>query len=174
LEPVEAFVQIDFTTLIHKPSIAKVLFLVLLLLFVFQLFFNIKSLYYLDDVFVQKPSPIAQNKPPANITAIQNLSIFGDYISDDMSGDDIKKTVANLKLVGIMYSAQEENSMAMIQTESGQEKMFHVGDQISDGIYIRRITPGGIVLSRDGRLEKLNLPKDEINFETPPKPLFEE
>lgn len=125
----------------------------------------------MDDVTIIQDSKTIKVKPAYDPEHLKNISVFGEYIPDELGVDDIKKSITNLKLVGIMYSEQEEYSIAMIEIESGQEKMFHVGDKLSGGVIIRKITPYGVVVSRNGSLEKLSLPKEELEFSPPPQPL---
>ena len=52
--------------------------------------------------------------------------------------------------------------------------MFRVGDTIPGDAVIKRIMPDGVLLMREGVMESLSLPKNELIFEPPPKPMGEE
>lgn len=96
---------------------------------------------------------------------------FGEYVPNDI---DVKESRLNLKVVGILFSSQERQSFIIIHTEGAGDKSFHVGDSLPGGAIIKRINPDGVLVERNGALESLSLPKNELIFEAQPKPLVED
>ena len=51
---------------------------------------------------------------------------------------------------------------------------YKIGDKIPGGAIIKRIMAGGVLAERNGALESLSLPKNDLTFEPVAKPLQEE
>ena len=77
----------------------------------------------------------------------------------------------DLKVVGIMFANTEGDSHVIIRTAGGHEQTFRVGDSLPGGVVIKRITPEGVLIGRNGALESLSLPKNALIFEPAAKPL---
>jgi general secretion pathway protein C len=69
------------------------------------------------------------------------------------------KSTLNYKLRGIYYSEDKALASAIVQKGAGKSGFYRLGDEIDSGIYIDRILPDHILISRNGRLEKLVLEK---------------
>ena len=69
------------------------------------------------------------------------------------------KSTLNYKLRGIYYSEDKALASAILQKGGGKSQFYRLGDEIDNGIYIDRILPDHILISRNGRLEKLELEK---------------
>ncbi len=65
-----------------------------------------------------------------------------------------------IKISGIISSAQEERSIAMIADETNKEKIYHLGDKIKDGQLIK-ITRNKIVLLRSNGQQEIFLLRKE-------------
>lgn len=78
------------------------------------------------------------------------------------------------EIVGIMFDDNEEYSQVIIKVGGGPEKVYSIGDSLPGGAIIKRISPDAIVVLHNGALESLSLPKNELIFEAPAKPLIEE
>ena len=101
-------------------------------------------------------------------------SFFGDYVPVRLDEAGVKQSLLNLTVVGIMYSSEEALSQVIIRTEPLHEEAFWVGDTLPGGGVIKRITRDGVLMRRQGSLERLTLPKNELRFEASPKPLIGE
>jgi general secretion pathway protein C len=101
-------------------------------------------------------------------------ALFGDYIPATLSDKEIKKSMLDAEVVGILYSSKAENSQVIIRTAGGQEKIYSIGDSLPGGAVIRRISETGVVVLRNGSLESLSLQKNELIFDAPAKPLKED
>lgn len=107
-------------------------------------------------------------------SAILNTSLFGVYVSNDLSGDNVKKSMLNVTLVGILLGDKIEDSQVIIRSSSGVEKTYSINDKIPGGALIKRIMAGVVLVERNGAIESLSLPKNELTFEPVAKPLIEE
>jgi len=100
--------------------------------------------------------------------------IFGAYVPADITTANIKQTMLNLELAGILFADQLEYSQVIIRTAGGEERNYRMGDSLPGGAEIKRILPDGILLQHNGSLERLNLPKNDILFQPVAKPLIKE
>ena len=100
-----------------------------------------------------------------------NRSFFGDYVPTNLNDAGVKESMLDLTLVGIMFGTTEKASHVIIRSSGGHEQPFSVGDSLPGGAVIKRITPDGVLVMRNGTLESLSLPKDALTFEPPAKPL---
>jgi general secretion pathway protein C len=114
-----------------------------------------------------KPVPVL--KPVIKHAAVDAM-LFGAYVPDDVDDAGVERSSLNISVIGIMYSSDARESQVMLDV-SGEEKSFHVGDKIPGGAVIKRITPGGVLLLRGGKVESLSLPQHELHFAPQPKPL---
>lgn len=104
-------------------------------------------------------------------TTIARHPLFGEYVPSNLDAAGVRQSMLNLKVVGIVFSENENDSEVVLQEENGQEHFFHVGDSLPGGGVIKRITTEGVLVLRAGGLERLSLPKEELNFEAPPQPM---
>lgn len=105
---------------------------------------------------------------------ILNSSLFGVYVPNDLNEDNVKKSMLNVTLVGILLGDKTEESQVIIRSAGGEENTYKIGDKIPGGALIKRIMAGGVLVERNGTLESLSLPKNDLTFEPVAKPLQEE
>ena len=105
---------------------------------------------------------------------ILNSSLFGVYVPNDLNEDNVKKSMLNVTLVGILLGDKTEESQVIIRSAGGEENTYKIGDKIPGGAIIKRIMAGGVLAERNGALESLSLPKNDLTFEPVAKPLQEE
>ncbi len=103
-----------------------------------------------------------------------NAPIFGKYVPGNLGVMDVRKSMLDLKITGIMLAVHEEDSQVIIHSSSGTDQTFRVGDTLPGGAIIKRITADGVFVERKGELESLSFPKNELIFEPQPKPLTED
>ncbi len=151
----------------------KILVGVLTLLIGFEWWCAVRDVKKLDALSVQmeqalhvKPRPVL--KPVTKHKAVDAL-LFGTYIPEDDEGA-FENTPLNISIIGIVYSPDGHHSEVMLEI-SGEEHVYREGDKLPGGARIKRITPDGVLLLRQGKVERLNLPKHELNFEPQPTPL---
>lgn len=144
------------------------------------------SLLILMELFSLRMSPVqaptlpatsidipAENQP-GTFDAILKASLFGIYVSNDLNENTVKKSMLNVTLVGILFADNIQDSQVIIRAANGEEKNYSVGDTIPGEAMIKRITASGILVERNGALERLSFPANELIFEPVPKPLKEE
>ncbi len=102
------------------------------------------------------------------------MPFFGEHVPESLHDANIKQSMLDLDVVGILFADNEQNSQVIIRTAGGQDKIFSVGDSLPGGVIIKRITPEGVLVGRNGSLESLSFPKNELIFEPPAKPLIGE
>lgn len=106
--------------------------------------------------------------------ALWSSSLFGVYVSNDLNGDNIKKSMIDVTLVGILLGNTMADSQVIIRSADGEERNYKVDDKIPGEVVIKRIMAGGILVEREGHLERLSLPKNDLTFEAVAKPLADE
>lgn len=128
----------------------------------------IASLWHSDWQLAHKTTAPARQPMQDNsadiIRQIPDQHLFGQDIT---ATGDMPITNLQLRVTGI---AREENadgenvSKAYISISGGQSKIYQVGDSLPDGVKIYEITPDTVILENGGRLEKLPLPREHLEF----------
>ncbi|ERI48539.1 general secretion pathway protein C [Legionella pneumophila str. Leg01/20] len=162
---------------LFSANYAKWIIISLISLFGILIIFEWITLFY--PLTSAKAAPVSNTKSIAgmreeNLNYILNTSLFGVYVPADLNEDNVKQSMLNVTLVGILFADKIEESQVIIRSASGEEKTYNVGDKIPGGATIKRIMPGGVLVERDGTLESLSLPKNDLTFEPVAKPLKEE
>lgn len=96
---------------------------------------------------------------------------FGKYVPQNLNDADVRQSMLNFKVVGIMLASPEKDSEVILHSTSGREQTFRVGDKLPGGAMIKRITEDGVLVERKGELESLSFPKNELIFGVQAKPL---
>lgn len=164
---------VDVKTALSRPIVPKVLCITLILILIWQISAGIGSFFstaQTSNAVAQKNEIKAEAKNNSN-TAL-NTAFFGDYVPNNLNEADVKQSMLDLTVVGIMFSSNEKNSHVIIRTAGGGEQTFGLGDSLPGGAIIKRITPEGVLIRRNGALESLSLPKNALTFEPPAKPLI--
>lgn len=73
--------------------------------------------------------------------------------------EDAPKSSLNYKLRGIYYSRDQSLASVILQKNALASKFYRLGDEVDTNIIIHQIQPNHIIISRQGRLEKLVLEK---------------
>lgn len=109
-----------------------------------------------------------------NDSPLFKVPLFGDYVPTNLADAEIKQSMLDLEIVGIMFDDDPKHSQVIIRAGGGQEKIYSVGDSLPGDVVIKKISTNGVVVLHNGALESLSLPKNELIFEAPAKPLIEE
>ncbi len=109
--------------------------------------------------------------PQNSLDSLLHSSLFGVYVSNDLNSENVKKSMLNITLVGILLGNTSENSQVIIRSANGEEKNYKVNDKIPGGALVKKIMAGGILVEHNGTLESVSLPKNELIFEPLAKPL---
>lgn len=92
-----------------------------------------------------------------NIVALQELNIFGDRAAQESTQAtlDAPETTLNVRLVGLVASAQPERSAAIIE-QSGNQQTYIIGERIGNSrASVEQILPDRVLLDNGGRREVL-------------------
>ena len=164
----------DIKVILSRPIVPKLLCLSLVLLLIGKLSSGLYSLFSLDKVLSVRDDQLIEASIKAKVhvsTARLNTPFFGDYVPKNLDDGNIKQSMLDLKVVGIMYDKSEVASHVIIRSSGGLEQTFNQGDTLPGGAIIKRITPDGVLIGRNGSLESLSLPKNALIFDAPAKPL---
>lgn len=91
-------------------------------------------------VNIQPPAAVASMAVPAN-----QSTIFGEHAAPVVN--------SNFVLKGIEYSG--DTSIAIIASSNGEDKLYHTGDKLAEGVTVQSIAPGQVVILNNGRREIL-------------------
>ncbi|MCH9757149.1 MAG: general secretion pathway protein GspC [Gammaproteobacteria bacterium] len=153
-----------------KSNFPKILGVALVLLIVLEWISGIRSGFQLDKRTTPLELPVLKKvsvAPAMKEHLAIKAAFFGDYVPNDVGAIGVKRSSLNISVVGIVFAADEKTSHVMLELPGNQVKMFGVGDEIPGGGVIKRITPDGVLLMRDGIMESLSLPKNELLFAPP-------
>lgn len=164
-----------YSSLTANPQklIALILFLIGFLLFINEIL-NYWQLTHVQVVIRPVSTQQVRNSVINSRSPLFAGTLFGTYVPVNLGDADIKQSQLDVQLVGIMYSDKEKDSQVIIRSASGIEQYYMVGDTLPGGAIIKRITRQEIVVLHNGSLESLSLPKNELIFDVPAKPLIEE
>ena len=96
---------------------------------------------------------------------IASKHLFGQVIKEKavvaapVQVQDAPESTLNYKVRGIYYSVEKALSSVILQKDSNNTNFYRLGEEIDNGIYIEQINFDYILVSRQGRLEKLLLEK---------------
>ena len=117
---------------------------------------------------VQKTSGLAVSSTSSQVrlNSVVNLHLFGEagkvtaVVTD--APIDAPKTSLKLVLRGIFSHSDQDKAMAIIADAAGKERLYRVGAQVPGGAEIHKIYPDRVILQRNGQLETLELPRDDL------------
>ena len=164
----------DIEDKLLRPNTAQGLFWLMIALLSYELVSGASQYYWIRSDLKKLPlHPVQHAKTMQQSSAQQALKIpvFGEYIPKALVDLDVKPSGLDLSLVGIVFSRDAKHSMAIISSPEHPAKPYSTGDLVPGGAKIKQITPDGVVLEREGELESLSLPKNELMFESIPEPL---
>lgn len=110
----------------------------------------------------RKPVNTANNQSQA-IRQVASAHLFGETPSSAAPRQKTApKTRLNLVLRGVIAGDPMSLSHAIIaRGKNGKEEVFAVGDKMQGGIIVEEVHPDHVILNRGGKLETLQLVKDE-------------
>lgn len=79
------------------------------------------------------------------------------------------ETGLDLIITGTFASNEQQRGQAYIRQPGGEEKMFQVGDRVFNVAKLAAVYPDYVLLSRNGRQEKLSLSKNRIQSDQRPR-----
>lgn len=152
----------------HGARLPPVATLLLAMLIAWQLASLVWLWVPLPESAGWKPAPAAPPpaaaKPAATPDALASAHLFGEYragaVGDAASLANAPDTQLNFTLLGILAGSSDEESLALIAREGGDEAPYRIGTDVSPGVTLQAIFPDRVILARGGRLETLRLDKD--------------
>ena len=75
--------------------------------------------------------------------------------------EEVVETKLGYKLRGIYFSPDERLSSAIVEVKPNQTKHYLLDDELAENITLAKIEPDHILISRYGKLERLNLQRRE-------------
>lgn len=165
------FSSINFNA--PKKLAASVIFVLATLAFLWEIISGFSANEELKAV-TKTQSLSNKQEPLGPQSPLFTTALFGDYVPANLSEADIKQSMLDVQIVGIMFAGKEAESQVVLRIGSGKEENYVVGDKLPGGAVIKRISPQGVVVLHNGALESLSLPKNELIFDAPLKPLIKE
>lgn len=106
---------------------------------------------------------VNRNNQQQAIREVANAHLFGEMASAALPRQTkAPKTRLNLVLRGVIAADPMAMSHAIIaRGKNGEEEVYAVGDKMQGGVIVEEVHPDHVVLNRGGRLETLQLIKDE-------------
>ncbi|HEX5340059.1 MAG TPA: type II secretion system protein GspC [Gammaproteobacteria bacterium] len=98
----------------------------------------------------------ASPAPAFDINTLINQHLFG--VSGTQNASNAPETTLDLTLSGIAADSYRHESRAII-VSGGKQQTYGVGAQLPGGAVIKDILPDRVLLSLNGRIESLRLPK---------------
>ena len=159
---------------VSRPIVPRLVCLCLFVLIVWQLTSGMVSIFSFNKF--SSTTPIVIKTPPSQRISNAGLTktLFGEYIPSLLNDIDVKQSMLDFKVVGIMLAPHEEDSQVILNTSGKHDQTFNVGSTLPGGAVIKRITENGVFVERKGQLESLSFPKNELIFEVQAKPLVED
>lgn len=82
--------------------------------------------------------------------------------------EDAPETTLDLKLFGIRAVKESNTGSAIIRTPDLKQSAFHVGEELLDDVYLRRVMPDRVFISRNGVIESLFLDESAARLVSSP------
>lgn len=169
--------HLEFKQLLFQPIVPKGLCFAFVLLILWQIIDGMAAIQSDSVMIFNQPE---QNKT-LNLNKIKKITqenlkkpLFGAYIPAHLSEAEVKPSMLNVTVVGIVLSENELESQVMICGQDGQDHLYRQADILPGGAKIKRITAEGVLVERESELERLSLPKNELIFEQPAQALIED
>ncbi|MBA2656116.1 MAG: general secretion pathway protein GspC [Tatlockia sp.] len=167
-------IHLAFTTVQEPKKIAAlIIFILTFIAFVWEI---VSGLYFTIPVqSIKKPELVSKVQEPVHANSpLFKIAMFGDYVPVNLSEADIKQSMLDVQVLGILFAKEENQSQVILRVGGGKEETYTVGDSLAGGAIIKRISAEGILVLHNGALESLSLPKNELIFDQPAKPLIKD
>lgn len=125
-----------------------------------------------------KPAPVPEqarngtdNATAYDLGRLTSANLMGSYEKPaapaQQDVEDAPETRLSLKLLGV-YAAEDPSLSRAIIASSGQdEKLYAIGDAISNNVELHSVFPDRVIISRDGKLETLRMERDGLAEKQP-------
>ena len=112
----------------------------------------------------EKARPVRAAPRADHAARIVNAHLFGKAESANpvaAAPAEVPETRLNLTLRGVL-AAPGDQAFALIASGSGPESLYQVGDPLPGGARLKEVLADRVVLERNGQLETLKLPREEM------------
>lgn len=156
-----------------KKIAALIILILAFLAFIWEL---IRAFHSTKQISAEsKPLNLGDKQESIQLNSLLfKTALFGDYVPANISEGDIKQSSLDVEVVGIMFATKENESQVILRISGGKEEFFVIDDNLPGGAIIKRISKEGVVVLHNGVLESLSLPKNELIFDEPAKPLMKD
>lgn len=128
----------------------------------FLLSFTWHSWQRLQPPTVTDSAPVAPRLPSKPVHS--DYALFGRATKASIPESRLQVSIKGL------YSAKStQHSYAILAVQGQADKVFYVGDKITDNAKLVEITVNAIVIERDGQREKIRLPRMQLPMRAAPK-----
>lgn len=144
---------------------------VIVMLAIITLIFNIQQWradWQLTHTSIAPQTMTMLNQNAALIAEVPTLHVFGKPLQ---TASDVPVSSLELRITGIAKNtrpSEQNTSKAYISISNQPSKIFHVGDTISFGVKLYDIIDDAVVVENNGRLEKLPLVRNKLDFKPRP------
>lgn len=160
----------EFLTSKQGTVVSLLLSTVFLVSIVFTTYHNYQ-VFYRRPVAITPPAKFKARSNSSDYQALLQSELFGKYLPESASVNRVKRSLLNVKVVGIMLAVPERFSQVIITTPSGRDKVLNVGDEIEDGVKVVKILKQKVLIERDGQIESLSIDRKSLKFEPSTTPL---
>ncbi len=110
--------------------------------------------------------PVATQQTRQSVSDITRQHLFGKEDNAPARPVETKTPVSrlNLTLRGVLAAEPDTLSTAIISAgkgKGGKEEIYAIGDTIQNGVKLHEVHSDHVIVDRQGRLEKLVMPKDK-------------
>ncbi|MBT8137064.1 MAG: type II secretion system protein GspC [Gammaproteobacteria bacterium] len=125
-----------------------------------------------QSVAAISPTPaMATTASPAttvnyDLSAIVNANLFGEKPAAAVEPpptenfDELDETQLQLILRGTIAATDDRVALAIIAGDNGEERVYAIGEAVSNGRKLHSVLPDRAILNNNGELESLKLPRD--------------
>ena len=99
----------------------------------------------------------ADGLPKVNVEALLRVPLFGveQAKSKKLPTQKVVRSPLHLEVLGLVSAGEQS---AAILKVNGRQQVFFVGEVIQPGVVLHTVEGNGIIVDRQGRLERIDLP----------------
>jgi general secretion pathway protein C len=162
----QSLFQLDLRKMLNHRNTVLGITAALALFVAWQVGSLVWKLWLLGDESPRVETRLATSARSAEPESLQNLLRYplihsASIPTSEGAAIDAPETSLNLKLVGLMYSTDEKEARAIIETPGDGARSFAVRERVADNAEIDSIGPDRVILMHAGRQEALMLNPDD-------------
>ena len=142
---------------VQTPLFVMVIAILLGLGLLGTLWSNIQAIWLAKSI---EATTAFQQRSSTNVQQLPKYNLMGAYTSNLK---DLPLASLGVTLIGI-FSDNQGHAAALITLSGGNSNTYRVGDQLTTNVSIVKILPHSLIVKHNGRLEKLTMPIQPIEF----------